>query len=192
MWKHIHNSHALGIYQDVHFKFLHRILPSNAYMKTRFRGRGFRNMNDTCPSCPNNKKETTDHIFIRCAAAAPILNFIYPTLQCFLRNRPFKVFKLILNDFPNGTPEKVPRMVITLIQIAMYVIRTNRVRKKYHNEVIPIERSKNTIVKHFKAAIELKFRKHFPNALAKFRENYCHTPHVCNVVNDDTLEVNVL
>merc|ERR1739842_44427 len=23
MWKHIHNSHALGIYQDVHFKFLH-------------------------------------------------------------------------------------------------------------------------------------------------------------------------
>ena len=192
LWKHIHNSHALGVYQDVHFKFLHRILPSNAYMKTRFRGRGFRNMNVNCPTCPNGKKETTDHIFIRCTAATPILNFIYPTIRCLLRNRPFKVFKLILNDFPNGTPEKVPRMVITLLQIAMYVIWTNRVRKKYHNEAIPIERSKNTIIKHFKAAIELKFRKHFPSALAKFRENYCHTPQVCNVVNNDTLEVNIL
>ena len=116
--KHIHNSHALGFYQDVHFKFLHRVLPSNTYMKTRYKGRGFRNINVNCPTCPNGKKETTDHIFIRCIAATPILNFIYPTIRCLLRNKPFKVFKLILNDFPNGIPDKVPRMVITLLQIA--------------------------------------------------------------------------
>ena len=161
-------------------------------MKTRYRGRGFRNVNVNCPSCPNHKTETIEHIFIRCAAATPILDFIYPTLQTLLRYRPFKVFKLILNEFPQGIPEKVPRMAVTLLQIAMYVIWTNRVRKKYHNEVIHVERSKHIIAKRFRAVLELKFRKHFPHALAKFRENYCHTPQVCTVVNNDTLEVNIL
>ena len=192
MWKHVHVSYALGVHQDVHFKFLHRVLPSNAYMKTRFRGRGFRNINVACPSCPNGNVETTEHIFLRCVAARPILDFIYPSVQALVRNQPFRIFNLILNDFPAGVPGKVPRMVITLIQITMYVIWFNRNRKKFHNEVISLEQSKNSITKHFKSVIEFKFRKHLPHRLAKFRENYCHTPAICDVVNNDELVINLL
>ncbi len=191
MWRHVHSSYALGIYQDVHFKFLHRILPSNAYMQTRFRGPGFQNINVACPSCPNGKTETTEHIFMRCVAARPILDYIYPSLQALL-GTPFKIFKLILNDFPGDTREKVPRMVITIIQITMYVIWLNRKRKRFHGEDTPIEQSRNTIKKHFKSVLDFKFRKHLPHRLAKFRENYCHTPQICNVINDEELFVNLI
>ena len=192
MWKHVHNSYALGIHQDVHFKFLHRILPSNAYMKTRFRGRGFQNINVACPSCPNGNVETVEHIFLRCMAAKPILDFIYPTVRALLRHRPFTLFNLLLNKFPTAVPDKVPRMVITLLQITMYVIWFNRQRKKFHDEVITAEQSRNTIRKYFRSALEFKFRKHFPNGLAKFKENYCHTPRICKVVNDTDLVVNFI
>ena len=97
-----------------------------------------------------------------------------------------------VNDFPGGIPGKVPRMVITLIQITMYVIWFNRIRKKFHSEIISLEQSKNSIKKHFKSVIEFKFRKHFPHRLAKFRENYCHTPAICDVINDDELVINLL
>ena len=191
MWKHIYTSHALGPHQDVHFRFLHRVLPSNAFMKKRFHSRGYQNINTNCASCPN-KIETNEHIFFRCVAAKPILQYIYPSIQLLLRNKPFKIFKLILNDFPTQIPDKAPKIVITIIQIAMHVIWNNRNKFKFQKEETHIQESKNKTNSAFKRIIKHKFDQHIPHRLAKFRENYCHTPELCNVVNNDTLQVQLI
>ena len=192
MWKHIYASHALGAHQDVHFRFLHRILPCNDFIKNRFRGRGFHNLNSTCASCRNNVVETNEHMFFRCIPARLILHYIFPSIQILLRGKPFKIFKLVLNDFPPQIPDKSPKLVITIIQIAMYVIWNNRNKMKFHKHETCIEESKSVINNTFATIIKRKFDQYMPHGLAKFRENYCHTPEICDVVQNDTLQVQLV
>ena len=191
MWLHIYSSYALGVHQDIHFRFLHRILPTNAFMRNRFRGRGFRNLTDKCPSCPTIV-ENIQLLFFRCTRATPVLNFIYPTIQALLRNQQFKIFKLVLNNFPQNVSPHVQKMVITIIQIAFHVIWTNRNKKKFENVYTPIQESQNKIIRSFAKIIREKLDAFGPNNLLKFRQVFCHTPQFCDVLHNDRLKINFL
>ena len=70
MWKHVHNSTALGLHQD-YIRFLHQVLPTNEYKLRRFQGRGFRNTNPKCDHCPD-KQETNIHVFFECSMSKSI------------------------------------------------------------------------------------------------------------------------
>ena len=126
MWKHVYTSYAFGSHKDVHFKILHRVLPTLAFMRCRFRGRGYNRLNTGCRSCPNHNVETIPHIFFRCIHAEPLLTYIYPSIDVLLQHKPFKLFHLTLNVFPPNISPPVQRMIVTLLQITFYVLWTHR------------------------------------------------------------------
>ena len=108
MWKNVHTSLAHGIHQDIHFKFVHRIVLTNAYMKNTFKSKGFRNINPYCASCPD-QLETNEHVFFRCVAANPVMDYIRRTISVLLLNQDFRLLKIALNKFPQGTPIDVQK-----------------------------------------------------------------------------------
>ena len=116
--------------EDVHFQLLHLVLPTNAYMRQRFRDRGYQHLNTRCISCPNHV-EHIPHVFFQCLCATPLLTYIYPSIAVLLRYQPFKLFKLTLNLYPTNVPLCIRRMVVTLVQITLYVIWTNRNSRKF-------------------------------------------------------------
>ena len=191
MWKHVFTSYSLGYHQDVHYRFLHRVLPTQAYMHLRFRGKGYANMNTSCLSCPN-VAETNEHIFFRCCAARPIMTFIYPSIQLLMQNKPFKLFKLALNDFPAAVPVRHQQMAITILQLAMYTIWRNRNTLKFEGTLPPAAGSTVLIGRVFQSLLREQFDSYGPPGLIHFRTKYCHTPQICSVRPDGTLSVNLL
>ena len=187
LWTHVHNSVALGKHQDVHFRFLHQVLPTNEFKKTRFTSRGFQNTNPMCERCPG-QKETNIHVIFECVAADPILDFVTKNLRILMRGKPYTLFNITVNVFPDGIPADVKRMAIGLWQITMRVIWLNRNQYVFKRKITNLTESVNTISKQFKSAIEAEFQTLDPE---KFSKRYCHTPRICNVQND-TLIVNLV
>ena len=190
MWKHVHTSLAHGVHQDIHYKFLHRIILTNAFMKKRFKSKGFKNMNPHCASCPD-QKETNEHVFFRCVAANPVMDYIRKIIQVLLRNQDFRLLKIALNKFPHGTSRDIKKMVTGLLQIAMHVIWNNRNQRKFKKIETHINESQNTISKHFKDAILTKYKKLIPHKRGKFYRKYCHTPEVCDLLENDVLHIDL-
>ena len=190
MWGNIHKSLALGIHQDIHYRFLHRILPTNAFQKNRFHGIAFRNINSKCASCPT-QDETNEHLFFRCVAANAVMNFIRTIFSILIRSPNFKLFKIALNIFPEGTSYDIQKMASGLLQIAMYVVWNNRNKFKFHREIVHLNESKNTIMKHFHSVILQKYKKHMPHDPVKFTRKFCHTPEICNLIRNEVLHVDL-
>jgi len=140
----------------------------------------------------HSEKNGEKNRFFRCVAAKPILHYIYPSLQILMKNKPFKIFKLALNIFPTGISEHIHKMALTIIQIAMYIIWNNRNKRKFHKQQTHLQESKNSITKAFQSIIKQKFQKYMPHGLQEFREHYCHTPQLCNVTNNDTLQTQLI
>lgn len=188
MWNHIHYSLALGIHQDVHYRFLHRVLPTNHYKKITFKSKGFRNTNPICASCPEIN-ETNEHVFFRCVAANPIMNFIRKSIRVLLNGKNFKLLKIAVNIFPENTPNKIQKMVVGLLQIAMYTIWNNRNRFKFKEEITHLSESINFIEKDFKSVLRHKF-----DILGeqKFKENFCHTPQICSIDDEGNILINLI
>ena len=191
MWKHVYTSYALGKHQGVHYRFLHRVLPTQAYMHQRFRGRGYANTDVKCLACPN-AIETNEHLFFRCVASRPVLTYIYPSIQILLQGKPFKLFKIALNVFPPGVPIRHQQMAVTILQIAFYTIWTNRNTLKFEGSLPPLEGSQHKINFHFKSLMQEQFDAFMPAGLAQFRQKYCHTPRICSVHADNTLHVSLI
>ena len=63
MWKHVFYSFSLGFHQCVHYRFLHRILPTQGFMWRRFQGKGYANLSTKCLACPA-AIETNEHMFL--------------------------------------------------------------------------------------------------------------------------------
>ena len=189
MWKHVFMSYTLGCHQDVHYRFLHRVLPTQAYMHQRFRGYG--HLNPKCFACPN-AVETNEHLFFRCVAAKPILTYIYPTIQILLQGRPFKLFKIALNVFPAGVPLRQQQMAVTLLQIAFHTIWKNRNSLKFEGNLPQLADSQHRIRFIFTSLLKEQFDAFMPDGLAQFRLKYCHTPRICSVRPDNTLHVSLL
>ena len=183
MWTHVHNSVALGTHQDTHYRFLHQILPTSEFQRTRFKSKGFKNTDPKCVKCPE-REETNLHAIFKCVAATPIMDFIREPIRILLRNKPLNLLRLCVNNFPDNTPDNIRKMVTGLLQISMHVIWLNRNElkfKKYENHIL---KSKNTIIKHFKSVLEYEFNNLEPH---KFRKKYCHTPEICDVVGDSLI-----
>ena len=191
MWKHIYTSYADGWRQDIHYKFNHRILPTNAFLKHRFKGKGYENQSDICPIC-QVQKETIQHLFFRCTGTRPILRYIYPSLTCLLRNKSFKIFKLVLNKFPPNTPTPVAQTCVTLVQITMHTIWGLRNEAKFNSKIKTIEEAKSEIKSVFTDTLSRHFRKHNPGAITRFQLNFCHTPDICRILPTGELDVNIL
>ena len=195
IWKMVYHSHAGGRYQDVHYKFLHRIIPSKEYIIKIFfrRGYNFRKMKITCKTCPRTL-ETIEHIFFNCYKAKLLWNFVYPTVYEILKTRNFKIFHLTLNKFPDNISIQKTKMVITLIQITLHTIWINR-NKTLFDKVAnrpTIMGSRSAILYAFYSCLKHKFQEYMPNSLAKYKENFCHTPRICTVLNDVDLRVQLL
>ena len=191
MWKHIFISYALGCHQDVHYRLLHRVLPTQAYMHLRFRGKGYANVDTSCQSCPN-AVETNEHVFFRCRAATPLLTFIYPSIQLLLQDKPFKLFKLALNIFPAGVPVRQQQMAITILQITLHTIWRNRNKFKFESVRPTVAESTHFIGRVFNSILQEQFDSYRNNGLVPFRNKYCHTPRICSVQPDGTLSVNLI
>ena len=193
LWELVYATYALGKHQDIHFKFLHRIHKSNVFVKQRTPSMNWNQLNLKCAVCPDNI-EDNEHIFFNCPAADLVWNFIYPTVQEILKPNPFKIPSLILNDFPQGTSIQKKKMVLTLIQISMHSIWMNRNKvlfdKANPQELLPL--SENVIHYSFLKILKQKFREYLPNRMAKFRQDFCHTPLVCTVFHNNDLLVNLL
>ena len=191
MWRHVYTSYAYGPQRDVHFRLLHRVLPTNAFMRQRFRGRGYQHLNTRCISCPNNV-ENIPHLFFQCLSATPLLTYIYPSVAQLLRFQPFKLFKITLNIFPPNVPLCIRHMVVTLVQITLYVIWLNRNARKFDGILTSIFDSQHRIRYLFQKVLTARFQKCLPNGLAHFRTHFCHTPQICQVVDNSQLVVNLI
>ena len=71
----------------------------------------------------------------------------------------------------------------------MYVIWNNRNQKKFKKVETHINESENTISKHFRAAVEQQFNLLIPQNRQKFIRKYCHTPEICDLLENDVLHV---
>ena len=180
MWKHVHNSTALGLHQDVHFRFLHQVLPTNEYKLRRFQGKGFRNTNPKCDHCPD-KQETNIHVFFECPVSRPIRDFVRKNVQILLRGKPFELFRITLNVFPDEISGNIQKMVTGLLQIAFHVIWNNRNQFKFKRKITTFQESYNTISKQFKSAIDAEFQTLDPR---KFSQRFCHTSSICKIHNN--------
>ena len=147
-------------------------------------------MNPHCASCPD-QKETNEHVFFRCVAANPVMDYIRKIIQVLLRNQDFRLLKIALNKFPHGTSRDIKKMVTGLLQIAMHVIWNNRNQRKFKKIETHINESQNTISKHFKDAILTKYKKLIPHKRGKFYRKYCHTPEVCDLLENDVLHIDL-
>ena len=156
MWKHVFSTYAIGKHQCVHYRFLHRVLPTQGFMRQRFRGKGFANLSPKCLACPN-AVETNEHLFFRCVAATPILTYIYPSIQVLLENKPFKLFKLALNIFPDQVPFVKQRMALTILQIAFNRIWTNRNTLTFEGTHSPVRESIHIIDHQFRTLLREQF-----------------------------------
>lgn len=181
LWIHVHNSVALGKHQDVHFRFLHQILPTNEFKKTRFTSRGFQNTNPMCGRCPG-RKETNIHVIFECVAARSILDFAIKNLDILLRGTAYTLFNITVNVFPDGISAEIKKMAIGLWQISMRVIWLNRNQFVFKQKITNITESINTISKQFKSAILAEFQ---TLDRRKFTKRYCHTPRICKIHNDE-------
>ncbi len=186
MWKHIYTSHANGKQQDIHFKFIHRILPTNDFMKKRFKGRGYNQTDPKCKGC--TETETNEHIFFQCIHAKDLWAFIKPSIAKLLQNTPFKMFKLTMNTTHKNIALVRRKLVITLIQITLHTIWLNRNRLKFKNEKPFIDASKRKIQNDFEYTIKNKYHNYIKkNMLEKFRKDFCHTPEICNIVDNNLM-----
>ena len=95
IWKPVYISYAQGIHQDIHYKFLHRALPSKVFKSQR--QNNYQQMTITCKTCPKSI-ETNEHIFHECKEADKILKFIYPTINEILKPKNFHTIWLNRNS----------------------------------------------------------------------------------------------
>ena len=194
MWKYVYTTFAEGRHQDVHFKLLHRITVSKHYVSTRFKGgHKFKGMNVSCKTC-RGTIETNEHIFFDCKNAKAIWTFVYPTVQKIMYPDRFKIPSLILGDFPQKTPFKKINMCLSLLQVAIHAIWENRnyilFEQKHRDKALTI--GEGVIYGTFCTILKRKFNEFRPNGLNKFRELYCHTPEVCEVLGNDQIRVHML
>ena len=186
IWKFVYATHNPGYLQDMHFKVLHRIVPSKIFRQKRTQGgRNFAREVLECKSCKGHL-ETNEHIFFNCKAADDIWHFLYPTLKSIMGiTTNFPVIPLILNRFPPGTPESKAKLVLTLIQIGLHAIWINR-NKVLHDGEDPkkaVTDSEIIMQNTFFKVLKKRFREHMPDNLAKFKRAFCGTPAVCNVID---------
>ena len=186
IWKGVHRTYAKGKHQDVHYKFLHRIIKSKCYLKR------FLRINTECGSCA--QAETIEHIFKDCYQAKAIWRAVDPTIEEILRPANFTRYDLILNKFPKNISIPKMQMVSTLIQIAMHTIWIHRNSVQFDKPEFrtTIEGSKQIIRDTFISILQKKFDEYMPNGMTKFRQNFCHTPTICNVQNDTELIARLL
>ena len=180
LWKHVHTSHAHGKMQDIHYKFIHRVLPTNAFMAIRFRGRGYNLQKPQCKSCGDI--ETNEHVFFRCQAARKILDYIKPTISKILENTPVRFFKLIMNTSHKNIPQVKRNLAMTLIQIAFHTIWINRNNHKYDDKIVDFNASKAKIKNTFIDTIHTKYYQYTTqNRQHQFEPQFCHTPDICRM-----------
>ena len=48
-----------------------------------------------------------------------------------------------------------------------------------------IIQAQNKILYTFQNVIKTQYKKYMPNSLVKFRQNFCHTPDVCDVIEEE-------
>ena len=195
IWKLLFASYAQGCHQDVHYKLLHRVIPSKAYVSNRYGQRGlhFNRMNTACKTCPESL-ETNEHIFFQCEQAKSIWTYIYPTIQEILKPNKFKIFDLVLNKFPDKITIQKTKMVITLIQIALHAIWLTRNSTLFYRvqDQRTLTKNKNIIAYTFSKIFQKKLRQYMPGGLAKYRENFCHTPNVCTIIENKIVKVQLI
>ena len=134
-----------------------------------------------CTTCPQNSRvENLYHLFIGCPRASEIWDVIWPSINQLTRNNPFNIQKLILNIHSTNLHINIRRMINTILQITMHRIWINRNSWEKDHARIPLNESLARIRLAFSRAIRRKFRELSPD---KFRERYCHTPHICDVRN---------
>ena len=113
--------------------------------------------------------------------------------MAILQTPTVKMFKCTLNIFPPNVSNDRRALIVTLLQITLYQIWANRNSLKFDKIQPNILLSQLFIASNFTS----RLRKHYvsyinSNGLAQFRQKFCHTPQVCNVVNNTTLVVNIL
>ena len=161
-------------------------------MRCRFRGRGYNHLSTGCTSCPNHNVETLPHVFFRCIHARPLMTYIYPSIDLLLKHTPFKLFHLTLNVFPPNISLPIQRMVVTLLQITFYVLWTHRNARHFDGVNPSVPEGQHKIRHLFTRVLTAQFTKFGLTGLAPFRKTFCHTPQICQVVNNATLEVNLI
>ena len=87
-------------------------------------------------------------------------------------------------------------MIVTLLQITLHQIWLNRNSRKFEPLTFDVTQtnlnSEFFIKSCFTTALRTKyFYSTTHNLLAQFRQRFCHTPQVCDVMND-TLVVHIL
>ena len=188
LFTHVHWTYARGCHQDVMWKFIHRITPTNNFKFTRFTGGdNFKAQSRYCSQCPD-QVEDIHHIFQNCPMAKRVWDSVYPTIKILMRNRPFHISRLVINHYTENVPLAVRRVITTVLQIVMHQIWLDRNLREFENISPPFNKTKALITLTFNRAMRNTFRR-LP--LATFREKCCHTPSVCRVVGDDTVVTNI-
>ena len=175
MWEHVYQSAARGYQQDVHFKFLHRVLPTNGFIASRFRGRGFAAANPNCSFCPPDHPETQFHAMQSCPLARDVLIPFMPTFRALTANPRFRCYNLLTNYFSPPVTPAIRDITTTLYQIILHTIWTNRNSRKFYNIHPHINQSIATIRRDFTNCIRDRLRH---TGLAKFRQLYCTHPDI--------------
>lgn len=188
LFSHVHWTDAKGRHQDVHFKWIHQIHPTNHFRFHRFTGGdNFRRASMFCVLCPT-KAENHWHCFHKCHLAVRIWNVVWPTIRLLMRTDNFTIVRLLTNTYAQNVRLCVRRMITTILQIALHTIWINR-NSFVKDSVFP---SLNLSLARMRLAFNKCVRKRFADLpLAKFREFYCHTPQVCRVVGNTRVVVDL-
>ena len=109
-----------------------------------------------------------------------------------MNNQPFKLFKIALNVFPANISAAKRKMAVTLLQIGLHRIWSNRNTLKFEGTLPTFNENKHIILNQFTSLLKERFDFYSPGGLATFRQQFCHTPQLCTVHADDTLQVSLL
>lgn len=165
-------------------------MPTNYFQKNRFLGIAFQNINPKCASCPL-EDETNEHVFHKCVASNSLRDFVTNAIIILLPALNLYFSRLLVNDFPHGTSYGVVLMATAILQIYMYVIWNNRKKFNFRREIVHINEGKNTILKHFKSVMLLKYNKLVPHNSNKIKLKYCHTPESCDILENEGFHVDL-
>ena len=83
-------------------------------------------------------------------------------------------------------------MALTILQIAFDRIWTNRNTLTFEGTHSPVRESIHIIDHQFRTLLREQFALFYPSRLAAFRTQFCHTPQICHVRTDESLQVQLL
>jgi len=174
LWTYLHVSLAPGKYQELHYKFIHRALPTKArIVKWQCKGR----LNPNCSICLRSNKSHLEHhvhLFFDCPHAFAVWRLVKLVLGKLLPKHRPQCYMFTFALFPSDMTPQSRKLTMTLVQLTLFEIWINRNKYNYEHIIIDPMTSFDKIKKDFSMILRNLFKKmKRGHNLVNFRKFYC-------------------